>query len=92
MRLTGSLRHVYTQPRRAGAAVTFIDVFNEVKEVMRKTLAGGTRLPVDGYQPNLYGSFSGAKFASKKVTRNYAFELADVPREPAAYMKVLLRL
>lgn len=30
----------------------------------------------------------GATFKVKKVTRSYAFELADVPRHPADYLKV----
>lgn len=31
---------------------------------------------------------SGATFKAKPVTRSYAFELADVPRHPAQYLKV----
>jgi DNA polymerase alpha subunit A len=31
----------------------------------------------------------GASFKAKKVTRNYAFEFADVPRQPHEYLKVV---
>ncbi len=76
--LTGFNRCMFVLPRernaRTGEPVAGLDVYNELKErLSRGVLPKG----------------SDARFAMKPVTRNYAFELAGVPREPAKYLKLL---
>ena len=76
VKVTGLERCVFVLPRTSqrdtGEPVTFTDVYGEVKEHVQRVLPPGE---------------SGA-FRVKKVSRNYAFELEDVPREATEYLKI----
>jgi len=76
IKVTGLERCVFVLPRTSqrdtGEPVTFTDVYGEVKEHVQRALPPGE---------------SGA-FRVKKVSRNYAFDLEDVPREVTEYLKI----
>ena len=61
-----------TNARDDGGPVSFTEVYGEVKQHVQRLLPPG----------------DAGMFRVKKVSRNYAFELPDVPRDVQEYMKI----
>jgi len=71
----GNNRCCFVLPRETsttGEPVEFLDVYNEVHNLMKNIIPTGS-----------------GKHLMKKVIRNYSFEIADVPRKPTEYLKLV---